>query len=213
MKTRTKIILIAFSILFGILFIPVAASNLYCDYLTDHCTMRITGVGPGGVYLPAEWGTRENCSIANDDGTFEPCLIDIAQITWPFPTHMPEHEPKCDEICPDLQENTIDEKSYELSFTSFDKILDYCKEKETRNPIHQYGLSYSNDTHYIDNNTCEWQERKFVITTPFGYPKDHTGNFDHCFSYKTDPEYGVEIKNSTHILNPENCEWELKNEN
>jgi len=23
-----------------------------------------------------------------------------------------------------------------------------------------YGLSYSNDTHYIDNNTCKWQKLK-----------------------------------------------------
>ncbi len=138
MNASIKIPLIVFSILFGILFIPLAASNLYCDYLTDFCSSRITGV---------------------------------------------------------------------------DKILDHCKQKEAGNPIHQYGLSYSNDTHYIDNNTCEWQEKKFVSTTPFGYPRDTAGNYDHCFSYKTDPEYGVEIKNSTHILNPENCEWELENEN
>lgn len=42
----------------------------------------------------------------------------------------------------------------------------------------------------------------------FGYPRDTTGNYDHCFSYETDPEYGVEIQNSTHRLNPENCDWE-----
>ena len=181
MKTRTKIILIIFSILIGFLFIPV------------------------------EWGTMANCRIANNNGIFEPCLIYIAQIIWPFPPHMSESE--CDEICSDMPEIILDKKSHSLDLTSINKVLDYCKQKGTGVPMHQPGLSYSNDTHYIDNNTCEWQERKFVMTTPFGYPRDHEGNFDHCFSYKTDPEYGVEIKNSTHILNGANCEWELKNEN
>ncbi len=55
-------------------------------------------------------------------------------------------------------------------------------------------------------------ERRIVTTTPFGYyQRDTTGNYDHCFSYKTDPKYGVKIQNSTHILNLENCEWESEN--
>ena len=102
MKTRYKITVIAFSILLGILFVPVVASNLYCDYLAEHCTSRITGVGPGGLYLPAEWGTRDDCHFTNENGVTEPCRIDIAQINWPFPPrimHGQGHE--CVELCPD----------------------------------------------------------------------------------------------------------------
>lgn len=36
-------------------------------------------------------------------------------------------------------------------------IFEYCEQKGAGIPIHQPGLSYSNDTHYIDNNTCEWK--------------------------------------------------------
>ena len=90
MKTRYKITIIAFSALVGTMFIPMVTSNLYCDYLADSCTSRITGVGPGGVYLPAEWGTREGCFVVGDDGTAERCRIDIAQINWPFPPRMHE---------------------------------------------------------------------------------------------------------------------------
>ena len=99
MKTRYKISIIAFSALLGILFIPMVTSNLYCDYIADSCTSRITGVGPGGVYLPAEWGTKEDCHVANENGTAEPCRIDIAQINWPFPPHIYEQERECIEIC------------------------------------------------------------------------------------------------------------------
>lgn len=101
MKTRYKITIIAFSALVGIMFIPMIASNLYCDYLADFCTSKITGVGPGGVYLPAEWGTREGCFVASDDGTAERCRIDIAQINWPFPPRMHELGHDCMETCPD----------------------------------------------------------------------------------------------------------------
>ena len=100
MRTRYKITAIAFSALVGVTFGPVAASNLYCDYLADSCTSRITGVGPGGVYLPAEWGTQEGCFVANDGGPAEPCRIDIAQINWPFPPRMHELGPACIEMCP-----------------------------------------------------------------------------------------------------------------
>jgi len=80
LKKRYKIPIIAVGALLGISFIPLIASNLYCDYLADSCTSRITGVGPGGVYLPTEWGTKENCYVANDDDTLEPCSIDIAHV-------------------------------------------------------------------------------------------------------------------------------------
>ncbi|TFH02991.1 MAG: hypothetical protein E4G77_01490 [Nitrosopumilus sp.] len=72
-------------------------------------------------------------------------------------------------------------------------------------------LSFKNGTHHIDNNSCEWQGREFAHTAQCGHPRDAIGNYDHCFSYKADPEYGVEIQNSTNVLNAENCESEFSN--
>ena len=49
--------------------------------------------------------------------------------------------------------------------------------------------------------------------TPFGYdgnyPRNTTGDYDHCFDYVTDPEYGVVTQNSTHRLDIEDCEWKM----
>ena len=100
MKKRYTIPTIVISALLGILFLPVIASNLYCDFLGDSCTSRIIGVGPVGAYFTGEGGTKEECYVAKDDGTLEPCSIDIVQINWPFPSSIPkQHE--CNEMCPD----------------------------------------------------------------------------------------------------------------
>ncbi len=106
MKTQYKIIITIFCVLLGVLFVPLVASNVYCDYIAESCSSRITGVGPGGVYLPVEWGTNENCLHANDDGTLELCPIDIAQINWPFPPRIPEHE--CNEVCSDVNNDRLE---------------------------------------------------------------------------------------------------------
>jgi len=91
--------------------------------------------------------------------------------------------------------------------------LEYCSGKFGIIP--ESKTLWIDETHKITSNSCELEKRtnsgitldRTVYTTPFGYPRDTTGNYDYCFSYKTDPEYGVEIQNSTHILNIENCEW------
>jgi len=103
MKTRYKITIIAFSAFLGFLFLPIVGSNLYCDYISDSCSSRITGVGPGGVYLPAEWGITDRCYMTSNGMPEEPCRIDIAQFNWPFPPRdwEWEHDTNCDEICPD----------------------------------------------------------------------------------------------------------------
>jgi len=71
--------------------------------------------------------------------------------------------------CASLEMN--DESTYMLSEKSLQRVLNHCEsqrklatgETPARNPDGSYnvvdliGLYYSNDTHYIDNNTCEWQ--------------------------------------------------------
>jgi len=127
MKTRYKITAIAFSVLLGILFLPIVASNLYCDYISDSCTSRITGVGPGGVFLPAEWGTDDSCYVMNrDTGNMEPCRIDIGTISWPFPPRVweSEHDLRCDDICQEPNEKNTnrtvssDDPVYSVPFGS-----------------------------------------------------------------------------------------------
>ena len=98
-------------------------------------------------------------------------------------------------------------------------ILDRCAHGNMKFAEDGHSL-WSNQTHKITAESCEIKKRinsgitldRTVYTSPFGYPRDTTGNYDHCFSYKTDPEYGVEVQNSTHTLNLENCKWELENE-
>jgi len=38
------------------------------------------------------------------------------------------------------------------------RIFDYCNTKDTGIAMIQPKWTYSNDTHYIDNGICEWQE-------------------------------------------------------
>ncbi len=75
--------------------------------------------------------------------------------------------------------------------------------------LSQYGTNGSNYVWHYSSNNLHTSDTITVMTTPFGYYeslRDTTGNYDHCFSYKTDPEYGVEIQNRTHILGLD-CEW------
>ncbi len=40
------------------------------------------------------------------------------------------------------------------------KIYVYCFNDSMGLGVINIGLSYTNGTHYIDNNTCEWQKKK-----------------------------------------------------
>jgi len=200
MKKRYKIPVIVIGALLGILFMPLIASNLYCDFLGDSCTSRITGVGPGGVYLPAEWGTKENCYVANDNGTMEPCLIDIAMITWPHIQSM-RQQYECDEICHDDKKSMPHKGQLEL-------IWDYCHTKDlmgngklesddgTIFVLNSIGYQYHNDTHYIDNNICQWQK-----LTKFPNSEKHCIPGQSIMS-------DTKIRNDTHIYNNDKCSWE-----
>lgn len=52
------------------------------------------------------------------------------------------------------------------------RIFDYCNTKGTGIAMIQPRWTYSNDTHYIDNNTCEWEETWDGYSHPFGEKKN-----------------------------------------
>ncbi|MCH9659251.1 hypothetical protein K0U27_11310 [archaeon] len=103
MKTRYKIILIAICGYFGIFLVPVTASNVYCDFISQEmCTSRITGVvlPPLNFIMPSL--PSDDCLVDND-GVMEPCYNKAGLLEWPFPHRMEEHpERNCDEQCTDV---------------------------------------------------------------------------------------------------------------
>ena len=77
------------------------------------------------------------------------------------------------------------------------EILDYCHEKESGLEMNLIGLSYNNNTHYIDNNICQWQKiTKFPNT-----------NID-CIPGENKLLTEKVIRNGTHIYNKYQCMWE-----
>ena len=78
-------------------------------------------------------------------------------------------------------------------------VLDYCEEKKEGHDINLIGLNYYNDTHYIDNNKCQWQSLKTYPNTDMQcIPGQHryTGEED------------VIHRNNTHTFNNNKCEWD-----
>lgn len=184
MKTRYKISIVI-SIIF-VSWIGVSASNtcIFSDGPTPDWLGSHNGCGPLITYeIQNYFGILWQNTIT-DDG---PLIINVTRAPGTV-------------ILDDAIERTIESCSGKFGI-----------------PLERETL-WINDTHMIDSKTCELEKRsnsgigidRTVYTTPFGSSwRDTTGNYDHCFSYKTDPEYGVQIQNSTHILNPENCEWVL----
>ena len=73
MKNRYKIILIAICGYFGIFLVPVTASNVYCDFISQEmCTSRITGVVLPQLNLIMPSLPSDDCLVDND-GVMEPC--------------------------------------------------------------------------------------------------------------------------------------------
>ncbi|QLH10831.1 hypothetical protein [Nitrosarchaeum sp. AC2] len=103
MKTRYKIIIIAVCAYFGVFFGPVAASNVYCDFIShEMCTSRITGVvlPPFNLIIPS---LPSNDCFVNHDGIMEPCYDEAGLLEWPFSPRMEDHlERDCDEQCTDV---------------------------------------------------------------------------------------------------------------
>ena len=90
------------------------------------------------------------------------------------------------------------------------RVLDYCHTKdlmengklESNNGtdifLDAIGYHYFNNTHYIDNNTCEWQLLE-------NYPNSDILCIPGEQNFLT-PE---EIRNDTHIYNKDKCLWQL----
>ncbi len=158
MKTRTKIIIITFSILFGISFISI------------------------------EWETMANCRITNNDGIFEPCLIYIAQIIWPFPPHM--SEPECIEICPDESDNENIESEWNTG-------EDYCREWCDQNELYELGCNELILEHLIKYSNLLDEEFDGI------YYLDHIGlpdgvsveKFEECVDIIFEKRISVELEN------------------
>lgn len=76
------------------------------------------------------------------------------------------------------------------------KIYDYCFYNSIGSGVFDIGLSYTNETHYIDNNTCEWQLlENYPNSDNLCIPGQHVENNEH------------RIRNGTHIYDNESCMW------
>jgi Na+-translocating ferredoxin:NAD+ oxidoreductase RnfG subunit len=62
-----------------------------------------------------------------------------------------------------VTEEPIPLQEPEFAPNQLEKILSYCEKKNNVGPdevINDIGLQYYNQTHTIDNNTCEWREKE-----------------------------------------------------
>ena len=74
-------------------------------------------------------------------------------------------------------------------------IAEYCNDASgVKNAI---GYHYSNETHFINNETCEWQKLPF-------YPNSTVV----CDPYTDKRVAGEGIGNGTHIFDKDSCSWE-----
>ena len=74
MRAGYKIILIGICTYFGVLFTPVIASNVYCDFISQEiCTFRITSVAlPPFNTISSSNSSDEECYFENDTGKVIP---------------------------------------------------------------------------------------------------------------------------------------------
>ncbi len=80
----------------------------------------------------------------------------------------------------------------------FQRVLDYCEEKKEGHDMNLIGLNYYNDTHYIDNNKCQWQLlENYPHTDIQCMPGQHRHTDDDVIHV-----------NSTHTFDNSKCEWE-----
>jgi len=103
----------------------------------------------------------------------------------------------------------IDELTYMSSDKPLQRVLDHCEIQRklatgeipernadgSENGIDHIYLIYQNDTHYIDNNKCEWEEKPLKIQVCRGGCGDNTVllNFTN-----TNPNFA----NTTQVINP-----------
>ena len=95
----------------------------------------------------------------------------------------------------------------QLSFDLFSNVpyqlqgvLDYCEEKKEGRDMNLIGLSYYNDTHYIDNDKCQWQLLE-------NYPDTYIQCIPGEHRYADDDDDVIHM-NSTHTFDNNKCEWD-----
>ena len=74
-------------------------------------------------------------------------------------------------------------------------IIEYCNDTSGVKNAIAYG--YSNDTHFINNEVCEWQRLPL-------YPNSTVI----CNPYADKGVTGKEIRNKTHIFDKHSCSWD-----
>ncbi len=114
-------------------------------------------------------------------------------------------------------------ESSKSSLEQLQKILDYCDDDSDKY-VANTRITYSNNTHYIDNFGCKWnmmktQENDLAIdlTVHPGFDKNNLFKhkqlqdvLDHCERQ----ELGLDVylsylqyENKTHIITNDTCEW------
>ncbi|MCV0391998.1 MAG: hypothetical protein K5790_01750 [Nitrosopumilus sp.] len=92
----------------------------------------------------------------------------------------------------------IDSGSYSTIPSKLQKIYNYCFNDSIGLGVLDIYLSYTNQTHFIDNNTCEWQLlENYPNSDSLCIPWQHVENNEH------------RIRNGTHIFNNDTCMWEI----
>jgi len=89
------------------------------------------------------------------------------------------------------------------------KVLDDCASSEEP----EFGLVYSNDTHYIGNRDCMWEPRNSLSDRTRSYYDPHIPYelklvLDDCGARFYEPDIKLVFTNSTHQINNVDCEWE-----
>lgn len=90
---------------------------------------------------------------------------------WDNKTYDYKNDPifqECSQVL-EFEKNT--NTSYDPNPEQLKAILEYCI--DSKDLVDTIGLSYSNDTHYIDTINCEWQELKMMKSEADSCPVIH----------------------------------------
>jgi len=111
----------------------------------------------------------------------------------------------------------------ESKYSVLADILDRCEQIKKTGTFDgfTYSLSWKNDTHYIDNNSCRWiYLEKYLDENNelnFGQPYDNNGViiddlqrvYDWCDYLDEKPDWYFGWTNQTHHIDSEQCEWHV----
>ena len=80
---------------------------------------------------------------------------------WENKTHDYKNDPIFQECSQVIEIEKYANTPYDPNPEQLQAISEYCI--DSKDLVDTMGLSYSNDTHYIDTVTCEWQELERII--------------------------------------------------